>query len=308
MIDNTSNAAQVAAAINNTGRDLRVMSYNVGHWAMGASGTPTFSDQNSDGYPSSLARNYDIQLARWKSLVKAVDADIIGMMEYSANFGTKNSSSVSVENTGILTDYNISVGKTAGGGYWINTIASKSTLSSAGNEDLASTVANIAYMHYGTIQVNGIDVKVVATHLNWDQAEGYYESRQAEIRSLIKKLESDPYVIICGDFNTEGPGGGYEDTKFLQGATEFEPFTCGFEENGTSYGGDYQAVNHGAFGSFKTFPASYSRPDRVGKPQTPCGYYDNILVKGFDITAVRVINDGRLTDHCGIVADLTMRE
>lgn len=312
MIDNTSNAAQVAAAINNTGRDLRVMSYNVGHWAMGASPTPTYSDLLQDGYPTTVDRNYDRQLLRWKSLVKAVDADIIGMPEFSENFGTKNDSLVAVSDTGIFNGYNLSVGKTAGGGYWINTIASKFALSSVGDENLDSTVSNIAYYHHGLITLNGKSVMVVATHLNWNQSpiESYYASRQAEIRSLIRKLQPYPYVIICGDFNTEGPGAGWDATKFLQGASEYEPFTCGFEDGGFSYGGDYQLANCGAHGTTKTVMASYSRPDKNdgSRPMVPYGYYDNIIVKGFDITAVRVIDDGRLTDHCGIVADLTMKE
>lgn len=287
---------------------LRVMSYNIGHFSVGTQQTTTISDQETDGWPDSTDRNYDIQLNRWKNKVSGLKPDIMCMPEYSSTFGSKNGSNVSTESSGIFSGYNLSVGKSAYGGYWINAIASKYALSNAVDVDLDSlSGAGVAYVRVAEATIGGHTVKIGVTHLNWNQSQTHYDSRQEEIKSLIKLFQDDDYVILCGDFNTEGPYGASDaEIKSLKGTLEFEPFLYGFTEDGVDYDGGYTLANHGLFGNHKTFPSTYSRPDRTGQAMIPTSFIDNVIVKGFTMSNVRVVDDGTLTDHCGIYCELTM--
>lgn len=284
--------------------DLRVCQYNIGHFAMGAStnsgANPAWRDDTSDGYPSSLSRNYSIQLQRWKNCISGIGADIFGLPEYSARFGRHDGADVALEDTGIFDGYeHFSVGKTAGGGYWINTIISKYALSNAQDIDLGSTVSNKAYVRVTTITLKGKTVKVAVTHLNWNQSQAYYDSRQVEIKNLVKLFQNEPYVILCGDFNTR-PMSGDE----VNGLHDFDPFIYGFTEDGETYHGGYTLANN-LNNPLATCYATNSRPD-VSDPKVPFVYLDNICTKGFAMSNITLIDDGTLTDHCAVWCDLTL--
>lgn len=322
-LDNTAYGEDVAEAINEMpvgDPDLTVCQLNIGHFAMGTSpnngATPAWTDDTADGWnatPKTISRNYSIQLERWQKFIDALGVDIFGMPEYSAIFGTHNNYNVPTQSCGIFDDYipseyttaeqiakRISVGKTAGGGYWINTLISKYDLSNAQDIDLGSTVSNMAYVRVAEITLKGKTVKVAVTHLNWNQSQAYYNSRQAEITSLVSLFSNDDYVILCGDFNCR-PMNGDE----VNGLHDLDPFvSAGFTLANN--------LNH----PLATCYATGSKPD-VNDPNYPFVYIDNIIVKGFTISNVRVLDTGvqvdggtvdvgMLTDHCAVVADLTL--
>lgn len=332
-VDLTASAygEDVATAVNDADDGtLRILQFNIGHFNMGTQPAPTnnnpssttvlISDTKNDGYPSSVDRDYEIQLQRWEALVKSVGADIIGIEEYNKFFGWLDGSVVELTDTDIFDGYNISVGRMgqslfAGGqiqtnGWQWNALASKYAMTGAGDQELGSTGVNIAkcYAHYATITLKGKPVIIASTHLNWAQNADAATSRTAEIQSLISWLNNYPYVILMGDFNTDGI---YMDNKtdqdYLDGADDFDPFiTAGFT-----------LANHGAWGDIKTCPATGSRPD-LGL-LSPRSYLDNIIVKGFTMSNVMVLDTGvqvesgtvdigMLTDHCAVVCELTMIE
>lgn len=279
---------------------LRVLQYNIGHFNMGmANGEVCYIGANNDttkAYPQFF--NYATQLQRWKDRIGGIDADIISMPEYNVYFGY-NGIKVSTIDTGIFSLYNhLSVGAIAADGWWQNTLASKLPMADAADIPLGSTFSWKAYVRLATVTIGGKTVKIGATHLNWRD----YNSRQVELKSLVKMFKDDPYVILMGDFNTIGPSGG----TAWQGLQEFDIFRDGFTENGVTYNGGFTLANS-TDNPLLTSPATNSRPDSSGS-QVPNSYIDNIIVKGFTMSNITVIDDGTITDHCGLYCDLTMIE
>lgn len=294
----------VDALIGGASKRIRVLQYNIGHFSLG-------TDYNTN----ITSANYDEMLARWKKRIKDIDADIIGLPEYNYVFGNNGTTNVRTENTGIFSGYNISV-RSNGSGYWINALASRYPMTDVGDHDLGSLAnAQQAYARYATININGIPVKIVATHLNWSYNQVRMESRTVEIKNLIKWLDNEPYVILMGDFNTDGQIVNYDaktEDEYMSGANEFDPFLYGFTEDGTTYQGGFTLANHGIWGDLKTANATGSRPDTVTelKPfmNRPFAAIDNIIVRGFRMDNVLVIDDGHLSDHCALMCDLTLME
>lgn len=322
----------MATAINEReqgGYTLRVCSFNIGHFNQGVHGVgiSDISDNNSDGYPQTLDRNYAVQLGRWSRFIGGIKADIIGMPEWSDYFGYNNNVRVSVADTGIFSGYNLSVGKDAqhsGDGaniaMWKNTLATKGlTITNVSdiNLDIDTGVAQ-AYIRLGTAQIAGKSVKIGVTHLNLNSSQRHHDARVVELRNLVKMFQDDPYVILCGDFNTDGP---YGSTDYILGASEFDIFVDGLDENSVHYNGisTYGQMVNSKVNPLLTYAATGGRPDRVdvGKNQPYC-YLDNIIVKGFSMSNIKVLNQdvfntpsdpldvGMLSDHCAVVADLTI--
>ena len=305
--------------------DLTVCQLNIGHFAMGASNLASWNDSKNDGYPTSLDRNYSIQLNRWKRLVNNLGVDILGLPEWSAIFGTHENYNVPTISSGIFSGYNLSVGKSAAGGWWINSLVSKYQMTSEADRDLAIVSgANQAYARYATIYINEIPVKIVVTHLNWANTQAHVASRAAEIADLVNWLKDEPHVILFGDFNTDGSvlqSASKTEAQFMAGADEFDPFI----EAG------FTLANHGRWGDLKTCDTTGGRPDHLtaanygnNDPNTfynrPFCVLDNIIVKGFRMGNVKVLDTdvfntpedpldiGMITDHCGVICDLTMIE
>ena len=319
-LTNTAYGEDVAEAINEqpVGEyDLRVCQFNIGHFAMGKSPnngtTPAWTDNTTDGYPTSTSRNYSIQLERWQKFIDALGVDIFGLPEYSARFGRHNvagvATDVALADTGIFGGYEFSVGEiVASGGYWINTLVAKSgddgyelTNPQDINLDKGTGVSSTPYVHVATTTIGGKSVKVAVTHLNWNQSEAYYNSRrQYEIPNLVSLFSNDDYVILFGDFNCR-PMSGDE----VDGLHDLDPFvTAGFTLANN--------LNH----PLATCYATGSYPNG-SDPSYPFVYIDNIIVKGFTMSNVRVLDTGvqveggtvdvgMLTDHCAVVADLTL--
>ena len=332
-------AEDVAQAINDgVSGTLTVLQYNIGHFNMGTQAAPTGSNpttdtvrisyNKSDGWaatPKTTDRNYDTQKQRWKDRISGIDADIIGMPEWNNYFGWMNINTCKATadaEVGIFADYNLSVGKSAISGWWQNTLALKPkyTIIDVEDKDLGSTNGNMAYVRIARVKIRGKIVKIAVTHLNWNNplgatadptysinAQDSYDSRQVEIKNLVKLFKDDPYVILCGDFNTQGPvyGPDVPDSQrnFLAGLDEFDPFVEGFTEDGVTYPGNFTLANNKS-NPLKTAPATNARPDTGNL--LPRSYLDNIIVRGFTMSEVHVIDDGSLTDHFALYCDLTI--
>ena len=143
-------------------------------------------NQTTQTYPQFF--DYDTQLKRWKSKIQNVAADVMFFEEYSEIFGSKNGSNVSTINSGILDGYPyVSVGKnrdlaeTPHTDYWVHALISKFPLLSAYNQVLTPSGLSIstyaAHMRVATIEINGIEVKVAATHLHVCEGAGYHPRR-----------------------------------------------------------------------------------------------------------------------------------
>lgn len=301
--------------------DLRVMQFNVGHFNMGTTGRPYSGSQpnannvlinstKSDGYPSSINRNYDVQKTRWGKFISAENADIIGAPEWNSYFGWDNNVLKTVVDADIFGGYNISEGDIVYFGWWQNTLLSKLAMSDAQDVSLGSkTGVPQAYVREAHVTVNGKQVTIAVTHLNWSQSETYEQSRAIEIATLVNRYKDMDYVILCGDFNTDGGYPVVRDPADKSGLQEFQPFVdAGFT-----------LANQYGVRELLTSAASNSRPDLNYIPTTPANYLDNIIVKGFTMSNVMVLDTGvqvdngtvdvgMLSDHCAVVCDLTMIE
>lgn len=137
------------------------------------------------------------------------------------------------------------------------------------------------------------------------------------MQQLISTFSSEQYVIIAGDFNVDNVSEFDGEFGQLNGETipSTDPnYVADF--NGFSKSG-FILANHGKFGDILTYPASgcidpvSSTANRVvyqpnnGK-NYPYAYLDNIIFKGFTLNSVRIIDEPRRTDHCGLVAELTI--
>lgn len=297
---------ELATAINSRPvGTLRVMQYNVGHFNMGmASGAESYIGKGSGvaaTYPQFF--DYSTQLLRWQSRINAVRADLIGMPEWNDYFGYSGGNKVPIGNAGIFDAYNVSAGKQTANYWWQHCLASKFAMTNIEDIDLEHLEgAEVPYVRVATINIDGKTVKIAVTHLNWKRSQLFYDSRQVEIKSLVKLFDADPYVILCGDFNTDGHFGSDD---YLAGLEEYEPFVDGFTENGVTYQGGFTLANS-TERQLLTYMATGSRPDQPTKPQYPYCYLDNVITKGFEMSNVQVVDDGNLTDHCGIMCDLTL--
>lgn len=302
---------ELATAINSRPvGTLRVMQYNVGHFNMGmASGAESYIGKGSGvaaTYPQFF--DYSTQLLRWQSRINAVRADLIGMPEWNDYFGYSGGAKVPAVNAGIFGAYNVSAGKQTANYWWQNCLASKFAMTDIEDIDLEHLEGvTVPYVRVATINIDGKTVKIAVTHLNWNQSQLYHDSRQVEIKSLVKLFDADPYVILCGDFNTEGAytDGAFEDRDLEAGLLEYQPFVDGFTDDGVTYAGGFTLANS-TERPLLTYMATGSRPDRTDRPQYPFCYLDNVITRGFEMSNVQVVNDGYITDHCGIMCDLTL--
>lgn len=298
--------------------DLRVLQYNVGHFNMGRDAANIVTIGNSS-YSSRPNTNYSTQLQRWENRISGINADIIGMPEWSPNFGYNGSTLVSAADSGIFDGYGLSAGKSVYFDWWINCLAWKESRISMDETDiddydLINTISPRAYVRVGETTIKGKTVKVAVTHLNFNRTEIHYNSRKLDIKELIRKFKDDKYVILCGDFNTQGPWESgtvnsqntWEGSDYSLGLDEFAPFIDGFTEGAVTYEG-WSAIANSRANPLLTCEATGSRPD-AGHPNYPYMYLDNIIVKGFTMSNIHRVDDGTLTDHCALWCDLTMIE
>lgn len=261
-----------------TGDMVRVLAWNIGHFSVGSS--PSTSITNA---------NYDDKMKQWKKVLNASCANILLLSEYNDNFGSHTVDGNTVTENAydvLFSAYYDDISKTSQNYYVCNAILAKVTLSNG------STVAYTQHgqaMNYrvAEISIGGKTVKLVATHLDWTQSEAYAGYRAAQIQQLITAFKDESYVIIGGDFNVDA-------------ASEFDAF----KTNG------FTMLNHDKLGNICTYPATGANAintsinNKYG--ESPEIVLDNIIVKGFRISNVRLIDEGSLTDHCGVMCDLTL--
>lgn len=306
-------AEDVAEAINEqTPHDLRVCQYNIGHFNMGmkAGNVCLIGSDLQEAQTYSQFFDYATQLQRWQTRLAAIRADIYGLPEWNSNFGYNDKSLFSTADAGIFSGYGVEHGTSYVDGWWINALAAlsqKFTLSNVQQIDVShKSGANTPYILEATTTVKNKQVVVAVTHLNWNQSQTFHDSRvDYEIPFLVDRYKNVPYLILCGDFNTQGTYGGEQNASNKTGLAEFQPFIdAGF------------TLANSMSNPLLTCNATGSRPDRPSEPQYPFCYLDNIIVRGFAMSNVYVIDDGdtendvnavgNITDHCAVVADLTL--
>lgn len=253
---------------------IRVMSYNIGHFAMGASSDTTMT-----------AEQYAEKLPLYRQLINDADADIICLCEYNKEMYKPGGGEPNVlAKDAIFQTYPFQCeGVRATAAYMWAAIMSRLKPKDVTKYTFPNSATDQVgrYMQIATIDLGGRDVKVVATHLSVsDDAETYssdYRNAQHEI--ILDMFKDEEYVIICADFNA-------------QLTSEYEHY---YKANG------YNMANHDYLGKLATYSSGSG--------------LDNIIAKGFTVSAVKVYDQGNvvdgvpspyLSDHCPIACNLTI--
>ena len=216
------------------------------------------------------------KIVEYKAFLDKADAKVIGICEHEGFVGTNNT--FAVEET-ILVGY---TGKTVGKSgidrlnalYWKDAECVKTGFVKFEKH------SQHRYYRYARLKIAGREVCFVMTHLDWNHIKpGHEQDRESQIAKLVEDLKDEPYVVIGGDFNTCV----FVDKAWKDAPEEYEPFRkAGF------------SAAH--WGELKTWPAS-----------KPFKSIDNIFVKGFKVSDVRVQADPTLSDHALIRCTLTFK-
>lgn len=246
---------------------LRVAHWNVGHFALGAA-----------AHPSITHDDYAAMRLKWANAINDIGADILMCCEYSPNIVDADGDNAAISaRTAIFPvsvyPYAYIGSRPSANSYMMTAIFCKTPLHRIRERIYAHTVQAGRYYQAGTMLLNGRYVQIAETHLDWDQGTNGATYRAEQIQELIAAFSSYEHVIIAADFNVTTPD---EYDAFVQAG--------------------FSMVNHAYLGDLPTYHAGADAKRPI----------DNILIKGFAINSVRIINDATLSDHCGIYADLTM--
>lgn len=238
-----------------------IASWNIGHFALGKK-----NDTNIQPHELSI-KSLD-----YKLFFNEMNADILALIEYNPLFmNATNTIPSVVTRDAILSNYtNAQLGTKYK--YNCNCLFSNGFTVLSSKEIKFSKMVQPRYYLCSNVIINGDLVKIVSTHLDWNEGKDGNADRTLQIQELIEAFKNNKYVILCGDWN-------------VRNTSEYDPFLKA----------GYNMANHGYMGDLKTAPA--------GDSPTSC--IDNIIVKGFAISNVQILNRPDLSDHCLIKADLT---
>jgi len=286
---------------------VRVLSYNIGHFCMGYAPNSGIADTNTDQTIAEAANrgaanaNYAIQLKRWKNRLKSICPDIMCLTEYDLTFGVLSGTNQTSAST-VFEDYPY-IQTAYISGWWRNAFVGLPKLTTYSLVDIVNgytyngEAAGENKALHSTFYLGGKTVHLfcVQLHHNGNNSLKDYNTRiNAEIPNLVALYDLYDYIILCGDFNTEGVCKANKTlAEYADGVNEFQPFI----DKG------FTCLNRPTNQLF-TCPAIGTIPNNADGMPYQC--IDNIIVKGFEIVSSELINDGTLTDHCGLVADLKM--
>ena len=135
------------------------------------------------------------------------------------------------------------------------------------------------YFTASKITIGQWEIVVITCHI---ATHGNY--KQPQMSAVLNFAKNFDRVIVAGDFNLTDSQLNLYDM---------------FKQDG------YRMANYDLYGRIDTYPAT-GRID--SNYNTSVGYpilvLDNIMVKGLEITDVGIVDDGTLSDHCGIWADI----
>lgn len=238
-----------------------VASWNIGHFSLGKATSSRIAPDEAEFFRQAYCRVLD-----------KVNADILVLVEYAPMLvNSTNEQESVVARKAILGNYpDAEIGPS--NGFNCNAIFSNGFKVLDSKSVHFKARVQRRYYQVSSMRIGGDIVKVVATHLDWNQKKKGARCRSEQIKTLIEAFKDDPYVILCGDWNV---GDTAEYDAFLEAG--------------------YDMANHGKMGDLPTF--------RAGDAPRTC--LDNIIAKGFAIDRVVVVNEPQLSDHCLIQADLT---
>ena len=254
---------------------MRIAAWNVGGFSLGTSGDPTIT-------PATL----DEMSAKWHDALNRLGADILCCCEYNTEFMDEQSGYDAVNARDEIFSPAIfkyaAIGPKLSSNHYMQTaIFANTTLENMVRVTYPQTTQTGRYYEVVDVMIAGKLVKVVSTHLDFNQGntesarEQSHQNRIAQINKLIDDFRDFPNVVICADFNIHPDD-----------ITDYDIF----KDAG------YEMINHGYVGNVMTYPAG----------DTPTSPLDNIVYRGFTSHRIDILNDATLSDHAAIFADFTM--
>lgn len=243
---------------------LRIAHWNLGHFALG------------DGYDTVITHeNYDAMYQKWAEKINEINADIFMCCEFCPNFVNKDETHQFIRaRYSIFKPYaNAYIGsRPALNSYMQTAIFSNMELSSIRQSTYTNTIQAGRYYQSADLYIGDTLVKIVETHLDFNQNSNGQAYRTEQIQKLITDFANYTHVIIGGDFN-------------VNSISEYDAFA----------NAGYSMLNNGYLGKINTYPSG-----------APTAGLDNILCKGFSIGGIHIVDDNTLTDHCAVYADFTL--
>jgi endonuclease/exonuclease/phosphatase family metal-dependent hydrolase len=250
---------------------FRICSWNVGHWCLGGNYKTDINTQ----------AKYEEMRGKWRTKLNEMSPDVIGMCEYSTVFAELGANIEAKD--AIFGQYAYrAIGSVPSATSWMQTAQyTNIPIRNTSEVVYAQTVQAGRYYQVSDLVLGGITAKLVITHLDWGNSQNNGDAcRAAQMQTLIDAFANESHVIICGDFNNPL-------------SSEWDVFA----------NAGYSMANHGYMGDLPTYPATKVEN---GETVPPDKTIDNILVKGFAVSKIEIVDDATLTDHCGVVCDLTL--
>lgn len=235
--------------------------YNIGRLSYGVSKDSIITQSN-----------YNVYLARYREIVKELNADMIFLEEYNDVFCANYDGAPKYTKDVLFSDYPVRrVEEDLEG-------TSKYNVSFFSYRYLTNITKGYLvedtnrYYIKGEYHINGVVVGIIAAHL--PHVNGDDDATAISwLNAMISLMSSYDFVIFCGDTNMVG------------NKAHFSALT----------NAGYTIANCGDFGDFPTYI--------VGSPNK-C--VDQIAVRGFKISNVRMVEIDDASDHYPLVCDLIM--
>lgn len=247
---------------------IKFLHWNVNHFGDGSSLVATIDQANGPE-----------MAARYTKFIGEVDADVIGICRYDANFTTNGSMKA---DKAVFKGYNKAVGPSKGG--LCNAVFHRTPPMRALEEKTVFFGPHYEDTYYKAVKLNvgGVGVWFVQTQLDCHTyLRGHAKDRESQMRQIIADFKDEPYVVIAGDFRVgiRIPG-----ARCFPAPEEYDVF----KDAG------YELANlHGT----GTYP--------VAMPLQPV---DNVIAKGVEISEVRFLEADRLSNHLALSCKLTVYE
>ena len=267
--------------------------WNIGHFSLGKYYDTFISDQKEDldysNYGNSTPySNYSAQLKRWTQVLNEYFPDIIMTCEYSSTFAHNKNGDVRAVDVVFNKYAYYKIGNLPYTSSYMRTaVFSNICLGEAKEVLYPHTIQSGRYYQVINTNIGGVPTKLVVTHLDFGATGQRATYRSEQIQKLITDFSNETHIIICGDFN-------------VSNANEYDVFAKA----------GYTMAVHGIFGDIKTYPSSgtevWSSNGTKKFYTNPVSSLDNIIVKGFIMDNVRLVDKKELSDHCGVICDLQL--
>ena len=242
------------------GRTLTYVQWNIGHFAMGKSHHTTVKPENSAA-----------RAAEYREFIRTLNADVIGISEFEADFDTAKTPC----RTAVFEGYPNLVAGPANV-YQSNAVLTREWAFKTNVVHDYKARCQQVYWLDTVCEIDGQEVHFVQSHLDWNLNKRCASFRKQQLRDLADTFRDVPHVVISADFNV----------------TRSEEYDV-FREAG------FSLANGGDFGLFRTVCMT-------PHPTNPL-VLDNIVTKGFAIEAVEVLDqDLKLSDHRVLKARLRL--